>query len=302
MQRGRTTGFRRRGLSRAFTMRASGVLCILGGVLHVIASANGARAAEPAAAGRINSPGVLVIAHRGDSKAAPENTLPAFASAVKAGADLVELDYLHSCDGVPVVFHDDDLDRTTDACQLWGGTRIALSSKNLAELEKLDAGKWFNARFAGTRIPTLNDSLDTIQAGSMTLIERKAGDPATCVELLKRKGLTGEVVVQAFDWNYLEGCHKLEPGLVMAALGSKECTGEKLDDVARTGARVVAWENKYTTASTIAAIHARGYKAWVWTVDEPARARELVAAKIDGIITNLPAAIRRAIAVPAAGK
>ncbi|MCH8923998.1 MAG: hypothetical protein IIA67_12720, partial [Planctomycetes bacterium] len=59
------------------------------------------------------SEGVLVIAHRGDSKVAPENTLPAFASAVQAGADLVELDYFHSSDGVPVVFHDDELDRTT---------------------------------------------------------------------------------------------------------------------------------------------------------------------------------------------
>jgi glycerophosphoryl diester phosphodiesterase len=286
-------------------MRASDVLCVVTGVLHVIASAN-ASSAEPAAskiaAARINSPAVLVIAHRGDSKAAPENTLPAFVSAVKAGADLVELDYLHSSDGVPVVFHDDDLDRTTDACQLWGGSKIALSSKSLAELEKLDAGKWFDARFAGIRIPTLSDSLDTIQAGSMTLIERKDGDPATCVELLKRKKLTDEVVVQAFDWDYLEACHKLEPRLVMAALGHKECTSEKLDDVARTGARVVAWEDKYTTASTIAAIHSRGYKAWVWTVDDPARARELVAAKIDGIITNLPAATRRAIAAAAAGK
>ncbi len=287
-------------------MRACALLSVVLGVLHVIVSANGASSAEPAtaamAARRINSPAVLVIAHRGDSKAAPENTLPAFASAVKAGADLVELDYLHSSDGVPVVFHDDDLDRTTDACQLWGGTKIALRSKSLAELEQLDAGKWFNARFAGTHIPTLSDALDTIQDGSMTLIERKEGNPATCVELLKRKKLTDEVVVQAFDWDYLEGCHKLEPRLVMAALGHEECTNEKLDDVARTGARVVAWEDKYTTASTIAAIHARGYKAWVWTVDDPARARALVAAKIDGIITNLPAATRQAIATVSAGK
>ena len=63
---------------------------------------------------------VLIIAHRGDSKAAPENTLPAFRSALRAGADLVELDYYHSSDGVPVVFHDRELDRTTDAVRRWG--------------------------------------------------------------------------------------------------------------------------------------------------------------------------------------
>jgi glycerophosphoryl diester phosphodiesterase len=254
------------------------------------------------AAERVNAPGIRVIAHRGDSKVAPENTLPAFASAVKAGSDLVELDYLHSSDGVPVVFHDDDLDRCTDACARWGGEKILLSSKTLAELRTLDAGKWFSEKFAGTRIPTLDEALDTIQAGSMTLIERKEGDPATCVELLRKKDLRDRVVVQAFDWDYLEGCHKLDKDLVIAALGHKEVTPEKLDDVARTGCRVVAWEDKHTNASTIKAIHDRGYKAWVWTVDDPRRVAELVAAKIDGIISNVPAVTRAAVESAQAAK
>ena len=133
-------------------------------------------------------PGILVIAHRGDSKVAPENTLPAFASAVKAGADLVELDYYHSADGVPVVFHDDDLgshDR-----------RHAAVGRREDQARQQEPGRarssstpasWFEPKFAGTRIPTLDEALDTIQAGSMTLIERKGGDPATCIELLKQK-------------------------------------------------------------------------------------------------------------------
>jgi glycerophosphoryl diester phosphodiesterase len=261
------------------------------------ADALGSTAAE-----RVNAPGIRVIAHRGDSKAAPENTLPAFVSAVKAGSDLVELDYLHSSDGVPVVFHDDDLDRCTDACALWGGEKILLNTKTLAELRTLDAGKWFAEKFAGTRIPTLDESLDAIQAGSMTLIERKEGDPETCVKLLHKKNLQDRVVVQAFDWDYLEGCHKLDENLIIAALGHKEVTPEKLDDVARTGCRVVAWEDKYTNACTIKAIHDRGYKAWVWTVDDPKRVADLVAAKIDGIISNVPATTRAAIEAAQGGK
>jgi len=276
-----------------------GVLILAGRVSQSVAAdaALGSTAAE-----RVSAPGIRVIAHRGDSKVAPENTLPAFISAVKAGSDLVELDYLHSSDGVPVVFHDDDLDRCTDACALWGGEKILLGSKTLAQLRTLDAGKWFNERFAGTRIPTLDEALDTIQTGSMTLIERKEGDPATCVELLHKKNLRDRVVVQAFDWDYLEGCHKLDKDLVIAALGHKEVTPEKLDDVARTGCRVVAWENKYTNASTIKAIHDRGYKAWVWTVDDPQRVAELVAAKIDGIISNVPAVTRAAVETAQGGK
>ena len=125
--------------------------------------------------------------------------------------------------------------------------------------------------------------------------ERKEGDPATCLEILKRKGLMDRVVVQAFDWDYLAGCRALDQGLALGALGDKECTAEKLDRVARTGASVVGWENKYTTADTIRQIHDRGYKAWVWTVDDPQRAIELVGAKVDGIITNRPAEIRAAI-------
>jgi glycerophosphoryl diester phosphodiesterase len=276
-----------------------GALCLASLVNTALAAD---AAALPTALERVSAPGIRVIAHRGDSKVAPENTLPAFASAVEAGSDLVELDYLHSSDGVPVVFHDDNLDRTTDACALWGGTKIVLNSKSLAELRTLDAGKWFAERFAGTRIPTLDEALDTIQAGAMTLIERKEGDPATCVDLLHRKNLRDRVVVQAFDWDYLEGCHKLDKDLVIAALGHKEMTPARLDDVARTGCRVVAWEDKFTDASTIQAVHDRGYKAWVWTVDDPRRVAELVAAKIDGIITNRPAQTRAAVESAQAAK
>lgn len=258
-----------------------------------------ARADEQPAGGPaaqlVNSSRVLVIGHRGNSKVAPENTLPAFASAVKAGADLVELDYYHSADGVPVVIHDSTLDRTTDACKLWNAKKIPVTSKSLADLQLLDAGSWLSAKFAGTRLPTLAQALETIQAGSVTLIERKGGDPAACVNLLKQKKLLDAVVVQAFDWKYLEGCHQLDPNLVMAALGEGPLKPERLDRVKQTFARVVAWEDKHTTEDTIAAIHSKGWKAWVWTVDNPDRVRELVRFKIDGIITNRPAETRAAV-------
>ena len=244
---------------------------------------------------RVASQRVLVIAHRGDSKVAPENTLPAFASAVKVGSDLVELDYYHSSDGVPVVFHDRELDRTTNACRVWGGSEIKLDTKTLVDLRRLDAGSWFGANFAGTPIPTLAEALDVIQDGSMTLVERKAGDPNTCVALLNDKKLLDQVVVQAFDWEFLARCHRLAPELLLGALGRKELTSERLDEIAETGATVVGWQDKHLDAAGIDAIHARGWKAWVWTVDDPVRARQLVQAGIDGIITNRPAAIRKVV-------
>ncbi len=161
---------------------------------------------------------------------------------------------------------------------------------------------WFDAKFAGTPIPTLAEALDTIQNGSMTLIERKTGDAATCVKLLKDKNLLDQVVVQAFDWDFLADCHRIAPELVLGALGHKELTPERLEALAETGASVVGWEDKHTTPASIAALHDRGCKAWVWTVDDPQRALELVQAGIDGIITNRPAEIRRAIAAAGAAR
>lgn len=254
-------------------------------------------AMEPTPAQKlVGKPGTLIIAHRGNSVHAPENTLPAFKSAVKLKADLVELDYYHSSDGIPVVIHDNFLDRTTDSQQVFGKEKLLVEETPLAQLQMLDAGKWFDLKFAGTRIPTLAESLDCIQAGSVTLIERKKGDAETCIKLLREKGLVDQVVVQSFDWEYLAACHKLEPGLALAALGQDGLTMKRLDAVAQTGAAVVAWDQAKLNKAGIAAIHARGLKAWVYTVNESARAKELLDGGIDGIITNAPGRMLKLLA------
>ena len=238
---------------------------------------------------------VLIIAHRGDSKAAPENTLPAFRSALRVGADLVELDYYHSSDGVPVVFHDRELDRTTDAVRRWGGKKIPLVSKSFAELRTLDAGSWFDAKFAGTKIPTLARSIEVIQAGSVTLIERKKGDAKTCVALLEKHRWTEQLVVQAFDWDYLADCHRLAPKLVLGALGSKEITPAKLDQIEKCGASVVGWNYKDLRKTDVAEIHRRGLKVWVYTVDDPKVAKRLIEMDVDGLITNVPGKMKKVV-------
>jgi glycerophosphoryl diester phosphodiesterase len=236
----------------------------------------------------VESQRLLVIAHRGDSKLAPENTAPAFKSAVDAKADLVELDYHHTSDGVPIVIHDGTLDRTTDALLHWTGKKIAVRSKTLDELRALDAGAWFGKKFSGTKLSTLAEALDVIQAGSTTLIEHKAGDAKTCIELLDANKMRGTVVVQSFNWDFLVDCRQIAPDLTMAALGDKEITAERLDQIAPTGSQVVAWSEKYLDRKAIDSIHARGWKAWTYTVDSPDRAKQLIAAGLDGIITNVP--------------
>jgi glycerophosphoryl diester phosphodiesterase len=235
---------------------------------------------------------VLVIGHRGASAQAPENTLPAFEAALKAKADLVELDYYHSLDNVPVVFHDKTLDRTTDSETILGRTKIEVTEVSLGDLKKLDAGKWFKPQFAGTKIPTLLEALALIQPpGGMTLIERKQGDAASLVKLLDEQKLRGDVVVQAFDWNYLTDCHKLAPDLVLGALGSKELTPLRIAQIKKTGAAVIGWKHDDLTAANIALVHAAGLRCWAYTVNDTRRGKQLVEMGIDGLITDNPASM-----------
>jgi glycerophosphoryl diester phosphodiesterase len=251
----------------------------------------------------------LVIGHRGYNQFAPENTLPSFKLAKSAGADLVELDYHHTLDGVPVVIHDPELDRTTDAVALWGGSKIRVDGRTMDELRALDAGKWFDPRFEGTHLSTLSEALDFIQDGNVTLIERKAGDAATCVSLLREKGLINQVVVQSFDWTYLKDFHALEPRQVLAALGPPwSRSGKKLEDsekildptwvdaVKEAGARIVVW-NRQITPDAVAYAHQQGMKVWVYTIDEPRVANEMLDMGADGIISNNVSLIWRTIAV-----
>lgn len=260
----------------------------------VLAVNSMATAAEPTPARKlVTSPDLLIIAHRGNSSVAPENTLPAFAKALEAKSDLVELDYHHSRDGVPVVIHDDNLNRTTNAQELLGKEKVLVIDMPAAELAKLDAGTWFDEEFRGTRLPTLVESLAAIQAGSTTLIERKAGDAATLVKLLDREKLTDRVVVQAFDWDFVRECRKLSPTLTLCTLSGKAASDEQIHAAAETGADVIVWNHEKLRGPQIDLIHRLGKKAWIYTVDDQQRAAEFVAAGIDGVITNKPAQMQR---------
>jgi glycerophosphoryl diester phosphodiesterase len=264
----------------------------LSAMIHMTSASNVA-AAEPTPAQKlIASPRLLVIAHRGNSSAAPENTLPAFASALDAKADLVELDYYPAADGVPVVIHDPALDRTTNAEGIFHRRELRVIDLPLADLQRLDAGFWFDRQFAGAKLPTLAESLDLIQSRSVTLIERKAGDAAALVRLLEHKKLLNQVVVQAFDWKFVAACRKLAPHLALGTLSGKPASDELIREAAATGADVIVWDHKKLEPPHISLIHQLGKKAWVYTVDDPQRAKQLIAAGIDGIITNKPGEIR----------
>jgi len=238
---------------------------------------------------------ILVIGHRGDPEAAPENTLMSFRSAVAQKADYVELDTRVSADGTLYCLHDETVDRTSNAVKLMGRKKIQIQQLADKQIDALDAGSWFDPKCAGERIPRLSESLDVIQAGSRTLLERKAGSAEIHARLLRDKKLIGKLIVQSFDWKFLEDLHKLEPAQPLAVLGDKAFDEKRWSGLPATGARIVAWKHTDLNADLIARLHGRGYKVFAWTADEVADWQRLAADGIDGIITNRPGRLRQAI-------
>lgn len=249
----------------------------------------------------------MIIAHRGFSSAAPENTLPAFELALAAEADLVELDVRQARDGEWLVFHDRELDRATDAIQRWGKRHIQLAAKTSTELRTLDAGRWFDPRFAGTKVPLLSEALELIQPRSSTLIERKAGSAADLAHVLRQRNLIQEVLVQSFDWEFLCQLRQCEPKLGLGALGpahrlpggkrplgiSRKLNRRWLDQAAKTGAQFIAW-NRNVSRGGIRLAHERGLRVFVYTINTPRLALRFGRMEVDGIITNDLALMRSA--------
>ncbi|MGE3310321.1 MAG: glycerophosphodiester phosphodiesterase [Limisphaerales bacterium] len=267
--------------------------------------------APPSAAKVLSLPRPLVIGHRGFAALAPENTLASFRHALVAGADLVELDYHHSRDDVPIVIHDATLDRTTDAVRRWNRKDIRVDAHDAAELVTLPAGSEFQPPFPGERLPTLLDALEFIQGRGITLIERKGGDASTLADLLRQRGLVNQVVVQAFDWEFLRAFHQLVPDQILGALGPPSTRhGRRLTDAEKAlgtswlseikalGAQVAVWNRQVDRAAVLAA-HELGLKVWVYTINDADLANALVGQGVDGIITDNPSIVWRGFAVAA---
>jgi glycerophosphoryl diester phosphodiesterase len=160
---------------------------------------------------------ILNLGHRGARERAPENTLPAFEEAAELGADGVELDVQLTADGVPVVFHDRNVDRLTD------GTGC-LTDKTLPQVKALDAGAHFSSEFAGTRIPTLDEVFEELGDRLLFNIELKSfsarpdGLERGVVEVIQRHQLADRVLISSFNPLALRRMRRLAPGLALGYL------------------------------------------------------------------------------------
>jgi glycerophosphoryl diester phosphodiesterase len=234
----------------------------------------------------------LNFGHRGASALAPENTLAAFQKARDVGADGVELDVMLSGDGEVMVRHDDDLERTTD-----GHGRVR--NRTLTELKALDAGSWFGPQFSGERIPMLRevclwaaqDMLLNIElksvAVSHTPLEEKT------VAIVREFRLERRVVLSSFNPFSLRRVRQIAPDLHTGLLYAEDLPIYLRRAWLRPLARPAALHPHYplVTDAYLDWTRRNGYRVNVWTVDDAAEMRRLIAQRVDMIITNQPDAL-----------
>lgn len=233
----------------------------------------------------------LNIAHRGASAQAPENTMAAFEQAVESGADVIELDLHVSRDGELVVIHDVTLDRTTNG-------QGPVHACSLQELKRLDAGRWFDERFTGQRIPTLAEILDRFVGTIPLALEIKAGSAfyhgieERLVSVLHQYHAISQVAVASFDHYALLRLKELEPSLRTGALlVGRPVSMSAVAQPSKVNA--LALECSLVTQTEIDACRTAGLQLVVWVVNESAQMRHFIDLGIDGIITDVPDRLRQ---------
>ncbi|MBE0536490.1 MAG: hypothetical protein IH624_12560 [Phycisphaerae bacterium] len=240
---------------------------------------------DPSGSHCIRPSSVKIAAHRGYSQAAPENTLAA-CNAARGYADLVEFDVRPTQDGWLILMHDGNVDRTTS------GTG-PVQTFTLEQIRALDAGSWFSSEYAGELVPTMSEAILAVLPDMVPLIERKTGTAQQYVEVLKALRCTNDVVVIAFDWDFLAQLEAIDSTIITGALGSSTLTSDTISSIRSLGIDFINWEHSTITADEVSRVRGAGMELWVWTVNSAARIQELLDMGIDGITTDNPELARR---------
>ena len=232
----------------------------------------------------------IVTAHRGFSAAAPENTLPAFQLAIDQGCERAELDVQMTKDGVVMVTHDTNMRRCTGRSQ-------NIYDLTYDEVRKLDAGRWFGKKYAGTKVPTLEEVLDLCKGKIELNIEIKpnAATPeleAETLRIIREKGFENNCVITSQSYETLCKVKELAPGIstgYILALG----VGSYYDLPA---ADFFSVESTFITSGMVQQVHLRGKTVSAWTVNREEDASDLLSLGVDDIITDKPGMVQQLMA------
>ncbi|MFO7952912.1 MAG: glycerophosphodiester phosphodiesterase [Bacillota bacterium] len=230
----------------------------------------------------------LIIAHRGASSLAPENTVAAFDRAVEAGANGIEFDVQLSKDGIPVVIHDENLERTTTGSG-------PVKKQVLSDLKSLDAGSWFANDFSGETILTLEELLIRYKdSGFLFNIELKNNHTAypglekKVLQCIEKYHLADRVLISSFNHNSLITCRRLDPAIRTGLLYLEEIK-EPWHYARSIGCYSVHPLFIYLQdQATLGGFKFHHIPLYPWTVNDPAQMQNLAAEEVEAIITDFP--------------
>ncbi|MFI5670403.1 glycerophosphodiester phosphodiesterase [Streptomyces sp. NPDC051704] len=217
----------------------------------------------------------LTIGHRGVMGVEPENTLRSFVRAERSGMDVIALDLQLSKDGVLVVLHDAEVDRTTDGSG-------AVADLTLAALRELDAGH-------GERVPVFEEVLDAVRTPLQVSVQ-DGPTAAALAELVLRHDLSARVEVASFDDAVLAGTARLLPGVRTTLYADLRMTHPRSveDRALAVGANTVALGIRELTLAMVESVHAAGLRVTGWTVNTLQQLRLARALELDGAATDFP--------------
>ncbi len=239
----------------------------------------------------------VVCAHRGASGVAPENTIAAICAAIDAGAEMVEIDVQVSGDGQFVVFHDDELERTTNGKGL-------VEQHSFESLRTLDAGAWFHARFAGERIPLLADALEVLRGRAYLNIEikpmaatsQRAAMLARVIGMVRDAGLIPYTVFSSFDHAALLYVKSVDPMLHTNALNIPGDSRPPHVVVSECRADGYGCSIDEVSAAIVEDAHRHFIPIGVYTVNTEQELFAMLDLGVNGVVTNYPNVIMRALA------
>ena len=245
-----------------------------------------------------NFPRPIILAHRGDSAHAPENTLPSFQQALQKGADGVELDVKLTADGHVIVIHDSTVDRTTDG-------KGSVSSLTLESIRKLDAGKWFNEKFAGTKVPLLEEVFETIGRDKIINIELKLANYFSSsddlvmkvCELVKRHNNHDQILFSSFYTSSLKIVAQLLPEIPRGLLAMPGPLGLWARSFGFMFGNYQALHPHISNATReqVQRAHRLKRRVHIWTVNQPEEIIRFKGWGVDGIITDDPQTATRVL-------
>lgn len=246
-----------------------------------------------------NNDGFVVIGHRGASAYYPENTMAGFRAAVDMGAEMIELDILLSKDGIPVVIHDETLDRTTN-----GEGRVA--DYTLAELKQLDAGSWFHPDFEGESIPTLEEVLFFAKNRIAVNIEIKTeavrdsvpgGIEEKSLELVNRYGMAEYVLFSSFDYRAVNHLRQLDQEIATALLYEKQQSGDRKPQqlIQDFKANAFNCSHRQLNRKWVAELNKHEVPFFVYTVNSKVKMKKLIGQGVSGIFSDKPDLLKEVV-------